>query len=66
MREAAESGLTVAEIIEPLTNMTASILANAVVENKLDAAEEIEVVLKALEELYEQYLAAYVKQEPVR
>jgi flagellin-specific chaperone FliS len=62
VREAAESGMVVAEIIEPLLNMTATVLANAVVENQLDAAEEIENVHRALEELYEQYLAAYCRQ----
>lgn len=59
VREAAESGMVVAEIVEPLLNMTATILANAVVGNRLDAAEEIENIQQTLEELYEGYLRAY-------
>lgn len=51
--------MIVAEIIEPLVNMTATILANAVVENKLDPANEIENVQQALEALFEEYLRAY-------
>jgi hypothetical protein len=54
--------MTAGDIIHPLANMTATILANAVVENKLDAAEEIEAILIMTEELYEQYLAAYLQQ----
>lgn len=54
--------MCVAEIIEPLLNMTATILANAVVHHKLDAVEEIENVQQTLEQLYEQYLDAYTKQ----
>lgn len=62
VREAAERGLTLAEIIEPLLNMTASVVANTVVEHRLDAVEEIENVHQIVEELYEQYLEAYVAQ----
>jgi hypothetical protein len=58
--------MVVAEIIEPLLNMTATILANATVENRLEPAEEIENVNKTFEELFEQYLHAYVKQETTR
>jgi hypothetical protein len=54
--------MTVGDIVHPLANMTATILANAVVTNKLDAAEEIEAILTMTEELYEQYLDAYLKQ----
>jgi hypothetical protein len=43
-------------------NMVATILANAVVENKLDAVEELELVLEDFEELYEKYLHAYNQQ----
>jgi hypothetical protein len=64
VREAAEQGLPLRDIVFPLMNMIASTLANVVVENKLDAAEEIEVVQSELEELYERYLRAYNQQAP--
>lgn len=54
--------MVVVEIIEPLLNMTATILANAVVENKLDAVEELECAQGALEALYEDYLRAYTNE----
>lgn len=63
VRRAAADGMTVGDITLPLLNMAATILANAVVQNKLDAAEEIELVQGRLEDLYEQYLEAYNKQE---
>lgn len=62
MLQAAEQGLPVRDIIFPLMNMIASTLANVVVENKLEAAEEIELVQTELEQLYEKYLHAYNKQ----
>lgn len=62
VREQAETGCTVGELLFPLKNMIATCLANAVVENKLDAVEEIELLQKDLEELYEKYLDAYNKQ----
>lgn len=54
--------MTLAELTFPLINMIATTLANVVVENKLDAAGEIENVQRTLEELYERYLAAYCQQ----
>lgn len=62
VREGAESGMTVGELTFPLKNMIATLLANAVVQNKLDPAEEIEIFQQELEELYERYLGAYCQQ----
>jgi hypothetical protein len=62
VREKAEAGATLAEITFPLANMIATTLANVVVENRLDAAEEIENVQRELEALYEKYLVAYNQQ----
>lgn len=62
VREAAEQGLPLRDIVFPLMNMIASTLANVVVENGFEAAEEIELIQRETEELYEKYLHAYNKQ----
>ncbi|WP_156930360.1 hypothetical protein [Sphingomonas jaspsi] len=51
--------MTAQDIILPLMNMAATTLANVVVENKLDAAEEIALTTGRFEEMYEEYLRAY-------
>lgn len=63
MREAAKSGLDLSELLFPLMNLSASVLANTVVHNGLCPNGEIEVVRHQLDQLFTQYLDAYRKQK---
>lgn len=62
VNDAAEQGLAVGEIIGPLVNLTVSTISNAIVENKLEPAEEIENLQNTIETLFDDYLDAYNKQ----